>query len=147
MPITMRLFMSCLLFCVLFQIAATATVAHTLDSTFANSNHLILDAYILKLVFPLLSAIGNTLEFLRRNHLPPWLRFIAILAALSQPFRQLLGDSFLAFLKFLSLVLDRWLDQSKTIRELQRLLNAQCDPAQMQHLSDTIYLLKQQLEA
>ena len=47
----------------------------------------------------------------------------------------------------LRMVLDRWLDQSATIADLQRRIDTQCNPELVQDLRNTISFLKQQLGA
>lgn len=162
MRLAVRSFVGCLLLFLFFQVAAAATVAHTLGTSFADGNHLVLDAYLFRLARPLFSTFPYTLDFLQRNHLPPLPVFVTIVAAISPQFRHflayiaaivftnyrlLLSDIIFELFEVFRRLLHRWLEQSNAIRELQRQLDACDDPVQVQQLRDDKYMLEMQSQA
>lgn len=85
-----------------------------------------------------MSAVYQALNFLQSHNLPIWLLFIGLILAVSQVLRQGLRTVILnvsrTLLDVLRLGLNRWLDQSNTIRALQQELNAQYSPTHVQAL-------------
>ena len=86
----------------------------------------------------LMSAVYQALNFLQSHNLPIWLLFIGLILAVSQVLRQGLRTVILnvsrTLLDVLRLGLNRWLDQSNTIRALRQELNAQYSPTHVQAL-------------
>lgn len=162
MRVTVRFSVGCFLFFLFFHVAAAATIAHTHGTNFGNGNHLVLDAYLSKVAFPLFLAFPYTLDFLQRNRLPPWPVFVTIVAAISPRFcqllafittivftdcRLLLSDIICRLFEILHRSLRRWSKQSNLIRDLQRELDALDDPAHVQQLRDDNHMFEMQVKA
>jgi hypothetical protein len=145
MPSVMQLFVGLVLFLTIPAPVAADTVSYASDSI-AMSDDLVLKTWCLEIVFALVSSLRQTLNFIQSHNFLLWLFFVGLILAVSQGLRTVVVNVSRTLLEVLRLVLDRWLDQSHTIRALQEEINAQYSPSHVQHLYDAISSLKRQHE-
>jgi hypothetical protein len=145
MPSAIQLFVGLLLFLTIPSLIAADTVSYASDSI-ATSDDLVPKTWCLEIVFALVSSLRQILNFIQSHSFLLWLFFIGLILAVSQGLRTVVVNVSRTLLEVLRLVLDRWLDQSHTIRALQEEINAQYSPSHVQHLYDAISSLKRQHE-